>query len=184
VQDHARQIAPLAPAYDSNAKWQPGLRAAAFTSMGCAIRDRSARKKALERADCDGLIDLAAAACCLAGVSAYASADAGHGIGVARYPIGFFKFTLRNELNIAAGVGVRGTGHHARENWCSANPCQPFVDEAFLHGPFPSVKNFGRQSSTLPLADYLLSAKSADVSPATLTGFDLLFAPSCHAVTV
>src|ERR1017187_9268861 len=43
----------------------------------------------------------------------------------------------------------------------------------------------GRQDSTLPPPRiYLLSVKSAEVSPATLTGLDLLFAPSCHAVTV
>ena len=42
----------------------------------------------------------------------------------------------------------------------------------------------GKKHALPPPCVYLLRVKSAAVSPATFTGLDLLFAPSCHAVTV
>ena len=126
-----------ARADDCNSKGKLGLRAAGVHIDGMArLRTVALGKKALERADRDGLIDLAAAAGCLAGMSADASADAGHGIGLARYAVGFFKLTLGNELHIAAGIGVRGTGHHAGEVGVQPIPVNLLVDESLLHeGP-------------------------------------------------
>jgi hypothetical protein len=44
--------------------------------------------------------------------------------------------------------------------------------------------NMGGQGRLFRPLIYLLSVKSAVVFPATFTGLDLFFAPSCHAVTV
>src|SRR5450755_961854 len=40
------------------------------------------------------------------------------------------------------------------------------------------------ETPVAPLHNYLLSVKSALLSPATATGLDWFLAPSCHAVTV
>src|SRR5208337_122396 len=115
------------------------------------LRTVSLGEEALERADRDRLIDLAAAARRLAGMSADASADAGHWIGPARIAICLFKLTLCNELNIAAGIGVRGTGHHAGEVGVQPIPVNFLVDKALQHAePFPLGKRPGLKVNTLP----------------------------------
>ena len=126
-------------AHDGNAKGKLGLGAAGVYIDGMPrLRAVSFGKKALERADRDRLVDLAAAACGLAGMSADASADAGHGIGFARDAIGLFKLALRNQRNIAARVGVRGASHHAGEVGVQPIPVNLLVDKSLQHaGPFP-----------------------------------------------
>ena len=77
------------------------------------FRTVSLGQKALERTDRDWPVDLSATAGGLAGMRAYAAADAGQWIGFTGKLIGFFKSTFRDQRDIAARVGVRGTGHHA-----------------------------------------------------------------------
>ena len=54
----------------------------------------------------------------------------------------------------------------------------------WVHGaPGVPARRTGETPVT-PLLNYLLSVKSALLSPATATGLDWFLAPSCHAVTV
>src|ERR1035438_294129 len=61
------------------------------------------------------------------------SADAGHGIWLACNAIGLFKLALCNELDIASGIGVRGTGHHAGKVGVQPIPVNLFIDKALQH---------------------------------------------------
>jgi hypothetical protein len=181
-----RAESPPAPRPRRNAKGKFGLRAAGVHIDGVPrLRAVSLGEEALERTDRDRLIDLSAAAGRLAGMSADAPADAGQADWARARAVGLFKLALCNELNIAAGVGVRGTGHHAGEVGVQPIPVNLLVDEAFAAwGPSLGRKGRAARGRLFRPRIYLLSVKSAAVSPATFTGLDLLFAPSCHAVTV
>ena len=63
-------------------------------------------EETLERADRDRRVDFAAAACVFAGRAAGATADRGDRIGRARDAIGFGEASFRDQLNVAARVGL------------------------------------------------------------------------------
>src|ERR1035437_2926683 len=90
-------------------------------------------EEALQGANGDRTIDMAAAARSLAGVSANASADARHGIRIARNTIRLFKAPLGDQRHITAGIGMRGTRYHAGEIGVQPFPIDLLVSEAYLH---------------------------------------------------
>ena len=55
------------------------------------------------------------------------------GLGSRAIAVGLFKFALGNERNITAGIGMRGTGHHAGEVGVQPIPVNLLVDKAFEH---------------------------------------------------
>jgi hypothetical protein len=176
-----------AGADNRNSKIDLGLRTAAIDIDGVTrLRTVSFGEKSFKRSYRNRLVDFSATACSLAWMSAHASANAGHRIGLARSEIGSFEVAFRNLGNIAARIGVRGAGHHAGKIGVQPIPVNLLVDEPLLHeSPSLLSDKLGGKKKSLPAPlGYLLSVKSAAVSPATLTGFDLFFAPSCHAVTV
>src|ERR1700752_4448346 len=67
-------------------------------------------KKALQRPDGDGTVDLATAERGLAGMPTHSPADAGKGIRIASESIGFFEATFGNQADVAPSVGVSRAG--------------------------------------------------------------------------
>ncbi len=90
-------------------------------------------QKSLQRANRDGLVDLAAPAGSLTRMRAHASADAGQRIGFARQAIGLFETTLGDQADVAPGVGVGRTRHHAGEVGVQPVPVDLLVFESFQH---------------------------------------------------
>src|SRR5271163_1911057 len=88
----------------------------------CIHIDRVARLRAMllgeeafERANRDRLVDLAAAAGCLAGMRADAPADAGQWVRASSRTIGFLEIAFSDKFDIFSRIGVCGAGHHAGE---------------------------------------------------------------------
>ena len=100
------------------------------------------------------------------------AADAGHWIGIARVAISFFELPFRNERDVAAGIGLRRAGHHARKVRVEPVGIDLLVTKACAHEWRPWTQR------------YLVSVKSAVAVPEMATGFDWGFIPSRHAVTV
>ncbi len=90
-------------------------------------------EKSLQRADGNGPVDFAAAAGGFAGMRADASADAGQRIGLARQSIGLFEAALGNQADVASGVGMRRTGHHAGKVGVQPIPVDLLVFESLQH---------------------------------------------------
>src|SRR5262249_2212929 len=70
--------------------------------------------EALERADCNWRIDLAAPACVFARRPAGETGNRGDRIRGTRDPVCFIEAALGNELHVAARVGFHGAGVEAR----------------------------------------------------------------------
>ena len=90
-------------------------------------------EKAFERANRDRLVDRAAAAGGLAGMRADAAADARHRVRIARVTIGFLEPPFRDQRHIAARVGARRAGHHAREVGVQPFPVDLLVLKPIQH---------------------------------------------------
>lgn len=119
----------------------------------------------------------------------YSSADAGEWIGITGETISLFKPSFRNQANIPSSVGMRRAGHHAREIRAEPIFVNPLVSNPVQHLAFqfiPQMKGDEAEAALRfrPRVSYFDSAKSALALPATFTGFDWGFAPSCQAVTV
>src|SRR5271167_4800029 len=84
----------------------------------------------LQRADCDWAIDFAASAGSLTGMSANPPADARHRIRIARVLVRFLKLSLADQRDVAAGIGMRWTRHHAREVGVQPFPVDRLLGEA------------------------------------------------------
>src|SRR5712692_3669824 len=135
------------------------------------------REESFERADGDGFVNLAAAAGSFTGVRANPAAHAGHGIGVAGVTIRLFKPPLRNQRNVAAGIGSRRAGHRAGEIAIEPVAVDFLVAKSHSHSSLVP-------SSTAPGFCYFDKVKSNAASPVTFTGFDCTFMPSCQAATL
>ena len=72
-------------------------------------------QKALQRANRNRPVDFAAAASRLARMRTDSSANAGQRIRIARQAISLFKSSLGNQADVASGIGMRRTRHHAGE---------------------------------------------------------------------
>ena len=148
--------------------------------MRCTGVDRMARlrpiplgKKALQRANRDRFVDRPAPASRLARMRADTAADARHRIGIARVAISLFELPFRDERDVPAGVGLRRARHHARKV-----RVQPVAIDLLVSKPCAHEWWLWQRGS------YLVSVKSAVAVPETVTGFDWVFMPSRHAVTV
>ena len=98
-----------AGADNCNSKIEPGLGAAGIDIDGMfRFWTVPFGEKSLESTDRNGFVDLAASARGLARMSADASADAGHRIGLAGGAIGFFEVAFGNLRNVATRIGGAG----------------------------------------------------------------------------
>ena len=107
-----------------------------FLARPCIGRNRTTRlgpvplgQEALESANGDRPIDLTSSARGFARMCANASANARHGIGIARKAIRVFELTFRNQRDVAAGIGVCGARHHAGEVGIQPLPIDLLVSE-------------------------------------------------------
>src|ERR1700740_237714 len=91
------------------------------------------REEAFECADLNWFVDFDAAARAFARMSAYASADAGQGVGIAREAVGFFKPSFRNQRDVPPGIGVGRAGHHAGKVGVQPVPAHRLVLKTLLH---------------------------------------------------
>jgi len=144
------------------------------------------RQKALESPYCDGAIDISTAAGSFTGMSTNPAADARQRVGIAGKLVSFLKSTFRNKRDVTASVSVRRTSHHAGEVGVQPIPVDFFFFEPFQHDGDPqcvrlmeSILLEEGEERTWPPAPlflnwfpYLLSVKSALLSPATATGLD------------
>ena len=121
-----RRESNRASAHDSNLIRKFVL-AASFVDVDRTLRFRPVLlgQEAFQCADRNRPVDFAAAASRLAGMRTDSPANAGQRIRVARKAIGLFKASFGNQADVASGIGMRRTRHHARESLCSANPRQP-----------------------------------------------------------
>ena len=115
-------------------------------------------KKAFQRSDRDGPVNLAAAAGRLARMRADASADAGQRIWARARCDRLLRNALGNQADIAPGIGVRRAGHHAGKVGVQPIPIDLLVLESLQHcGTFSPIWIRAKSTS---LWTYSLTMKS------------------------
>src|ERR1035438_842469 len=148
-------------------------------------------QEAFQGANRDWPINFTASAGGLAGVRADPSADARHGIRIARVLIRFFEPSLGDQCDVTAGIGVCGTRHHAGEVCVEPFPVDRLLGEAAKHSPlfdevnwFPAPRVMACPRGHAFCDLYFESVKSALPVPATSTDLVCGFVPSCQATTL